>query len=441
VTIFRLAIAIGIALVALTACESPSVDKILKPFRKPEKILPGERVEVITETSPIVVEEGANGQTIQVPGMVANADWSQPGGNASNNPGHLSFSGSGQKLWAANAGKGSSDDSRVTAAPVAYGGRVYVMDAEGAVSAFSAQSGGRNWRVSLTPEGEDDDGIIGGGVAAAGGRVFAASGFGFVTAMDPASGNRLWTHDLGIPARSAPTAADGRVYVVSSDNRVFALSAEDGTELWSYRGIPETTRLLSSASPAVSSKYVVVPYSSGEIIAFNVADGKPIWADSLTRTRSFTSISGLTEVAARPVINGDIVYAVGVSGRLVAVRASSGERLWNHNLAGAQTPYLIGNTLFVVGLDGRLIAFDHLSGDPRWITRLPGEARTTWAGPVAAGGSLWLVSSKGKLVSVSPNSGEVTSERPIGDEAYLAPIVAGGRLYVLTDDADLVAFN
>lgn len=428
--------------VGLTACEtSTAVDRVLSPFRKKEKILPGERVDVITETNPIEVSQEAGAQGVALPQAISNGDWSQPGGTASNNPGHLAFSGTGQRAWISNAGRGSSDDSRISAAPVIAGGRVFVMDAEGAVSAFSSQGGGRIWRTSLTPEDEDDDGVIGGGVASDGGLVFAASGFGFVTALDPSSGQRIWTADLGIPVRSAPTAFGGRVYVVTSDNRVFALSSADGSQIWSYRGISETTRLLSSASPAVSNEYVVVPYSSGEIIAFKTSDGQPIWADSLTRTRSFTSVSGLSEVAARPVISGGIVYAVGVSGRLVAVKASTGERLWTHNLSSTQTPYLIGNTLYVVGLDRRLIAFDSASGKVRWISKLPGESRDSWAGPVGAGGRLWLSSSKGALITVDPSNGQVTSERAIGDETYLAPIVAGGQIFVLTDKANLVAFN
>ncbi len=428
--------------VGVTACGGgESFDRLTKPFRKKEKILPGERIDVITEANPLQVSPGASSQGVLVPQAQTNVNWSQPGGNAANNPGHLAFPGTGQKAWVARAGKGSSDDSRISAAPVVGGGRVFVMDAEGEVSAFSTQGGGRIWQTSLTPEDEDNDGIIGGGVAFDGGLVFAASGFGFVTALDQSSGQRIWTQELGIPVRSAPTAVDGKVYVVTSDNRVFALSQADGSQIWSYRGISETTRLLSSASPAVSNKYVIVPYSSGEIIAFQVADGKPIWADSLTRTRSFTSLSGITEVAARPVINGGVVFAVGVSGRLVAVKADSGERLWTHNLSSTQTPYLLGNTLFVVGLDRKLVAFDTSSGEVRWISELPGESRDSWAGPVGAGGRLWLTSSTGTLISVDPSNGQVTSERSIGDETFLSPVVASGLIFVLTDEANLVAFN
>jgi hypothetical protein len=38
-------------------------------------------------------------------------------------------------------------------------------------------------------------------------------------------------------------------------------------------------------------------------------------------------------------------------------------------------------------------------------------------------------------------TGKVESKLPLPGPAYIAPVVAGGRLYVLTDAAQLVAFQ
>jgi outer membrane protein assembly factor BamB len=60
---------------------------------------------------------------------------------------------------------------------------------------------------------------------------------------------------------------------------------------------------------------------------------------------------------------------------------------------------------------------------------------------VLAGGRLWLASSKGQLVGVDPASGRVASTEEIGNPVLIAPVVAGGRLYVLGDNARLYAFQ
>jgi hypothetical protein len=60
---------------------------------------------------------------------------------------------------------------------------------------------------------------------------------------------------------------------------------------------------------------------------------------------------------------------------------------------------------------------------------------------VLAGNRLWLTSSKGQLTSVDANTGKVASTQDLGSPIFIAPVVAGGRMYVLTDTAKLLAFN
>jgi hypothetical protein len=60
---------------------------------------------------------------------------------------------------------------------------------------------------------------------------------------------------------------------------------------------------------------------------------------------------------------------------------------------------------------------------------------------VLAGSRLWLVSSKGQLVGVEPTNGKVVSSNDLGYPVFIAPVVAGGRMFVLTDSARLLAFD
>jgi sugar lactone lactonase YvrE len=60
---------------------------------------------------------------------------------------------------------------------------------------------------------------------------------------------------------------------------------------------------------------------------------------------------------------------------------------------------------------------------------------------VLAGDRLWVTSSKGQLVGVDPGNGRVASTQELGTTVLIAPVVAGGRLFVLSDDARLMAFH
>jgi outer membrane protein assembly factor BamB len=408
------------------------------PFAKKEVPLPGERIAVITEPSVASVDPAEVGRPIQLPSAQANASWSQPGGSPSNNLGHLALSDQPRKVWSADAGTGSSSSGRLSAVPLVDGGKVYTLDAGGTVTAFSSASGARVWSASVTPDNEKSREGFGGGLAMDGGRLYAATGYGTVVGIDPSNGSILWTKRIGKPIRSSPTAAGGKIYFVSTDNILYALNDSDGQQLWTARGLPQPASLLSNVSPAVGGNVVIAPFPAGDVVAYEVSSGKAAWTDSLTRS-SETTAAGILGDPARPVIDHGVVFAVSHGGKMIAVSESTGERVWTRNLGSTQMPWIAGDTVYVVDLNGKLIALSRADGKVRWTADLPASGR--WNGPLLAGGKLWLVSGDGLLVGADARTGQVSSQVDLGAKVFVSPVVAGGRMYILADDAELIALN
>ncbi len=401
--------------------------------------LDGERKAVLKKKGAISIDLQSNEAPVAVPAAVTNRDWAQPGGSPSNAPQHVALGTSLKRAWRSSAGQGSSSQGRLTASPIAVGNRVFTLDTEATVYAFDASSGKRLWRAELTPEEEEEEEGYGGGVASENGKVFAAIGFGYVVALNPADGKVLWSKSIGVPIRSAPTAAGGRVYVTTVNNEVFALSQTDGEVVWKYAGVAETAGLLSSTSPAVSEGKVVVPYTSGEIVAFDSTEGFPVWSDTLTRAGGLSSLANINDIAGRPVIDRGTVFAISHSGRMLAVSLDSGERVWEQNISGTQTPWAAGNYVFVITQRGVLMALSRKTGGVRWVLEL--DTNNEWSGPVLAGGRLLMVSSSGLFVSASPETGQVIEKIELGEKILISPIVAGSTVYLMTDDADLIAMR
>lgn len=448
--------ALGLSLAVMAGgCASDSLPSLpsvsqLNPFKEKQQPLPGKRVPIIPASEKVAGELAPADAPIVLPAPRVNDSWSQPGGDANNAPGHLALTGGVREIWSASAGEGSSKTGRVMASPIIYDGRIFALDADATISAFSLSGGSAVWRQSLKPEKEMSSGGMfslggggsgggyGGGIAADGGRIYAASGFGNVVALDPASGKRLWEKNLGAPVRAAPTAAGERVFVVTTQGRFVCLSGVDGTELWSSRGLPAQASLMTSTSPAVDGDIVVVPFPSGDVMALKVADGSPVWTENLARTRTSSQLTSLSD-AARPAISSGTVYAVGHAGRMIATQSNTGERLWSLSVPGTQTPWVAGDSVFVVDTSGQLMAVSRVGGKIQWTMKLPGAGK--WSGPTLAGGTLWLASSKGDLVGVEATTGRVASQQNLGTAVYIAPVVAQGRMFVLTDNAKLIAFN
>jgi outer membrane protein assembly factor BamB len=434
-----------LAATLLAGCSSVSeyTDSI-NPFSTKQKILPGDRQPLFEGADPM--QQAAN-SSASIGSASGGQDWPQAGGNESNDPGNVAISVTGQQAWRASIGSSggglTASGMRAAARPVASGGRLFVYKPTGEVIAMST-GGARAWTKNLRPEGESDV-AAGGGVAVDGGRVFAATGYRKLAALDAGSGQELWSIDLNAPARGAPAAGSGYVFIVTQTNEVYAVKQEDGTVAWTYSGVEENAGLLSAAAPAISGGTVVVPFSSGEIMAFDIKKGEPVWSEGVSRSFRTLALSTLADVAASPVVSGGTVYATGVGGKIVAASLKTGERQWEQDAGSVHTPVVSGNAVFMVTLDDKMVALDRKTGEPLWRADLPQldnkKKRRNWAGPVLANGTLVAFSNDGRIALVDAASGQIQSVRDISAKVFVTPIVAGGRIVVLEGDSGIAGFN
>ncbi|WP_245648985.1 outer membrane protein assembly factor BamB family protein [Magnetovibrio blakemorei] len=431
---------VAILVMGLSACESWMGGSEAPP-------LPGERISVLKHESALQPETTLETVEIRLPAPSPTPDWPQSGGYANHAMHHISAAPQLSERWSTDIGAGASAGERLTATPIIADGRIFTMDTDSDVSAFDAANGKLLWRTELTPD-EEDDGHIPGGLAYENGRVFAGTGFAQVIALDAASGQIVWRKAVSGPVRSAPTARGGRVFAVALDNKLHALSALDGSLLWTHSGSAELAMLLGAASPAVDQGVVVVPYTSGELAAVKVDNGRQLWLDSLTTRRQTDATAALAHIRANPVIDRGIVFAISHSGLMVAIDLRSGTRLWEKNIGGQESFWVAGDYLFTLTGDEELLAMERNTGRILWVRSLPRwddidarEGAIVWTGPLLVSDRLIVASSRGVAIAISPYTGDILGSVEMPDGVSVPPVVAGETVYFLSDDATLTAYR
>jgi outer membrane protein assembly factor BamB len=432
-------------------------------FAAEEVKIQGERISIIATEGELASDPMLAATKMELPAPRRNMEWAQPGGTPDNHMGNLMAEGSLAQVWSVSAGKGTDDDSRLTAPPIVAGGLVYVLDAETHVYAFNAKTGEAVWDRSLAPvdpsarswfglfrsgNAIDPTKGFGGGIAYSGGKLFAATGFANLIALDAKTGQVLWTANTVVPVHSAPVVVENRIYIITQENETQARDIADGRLIWEHRGTVETAGILSSANVAVAGDTIITPYSSGELFALRAQNGTPAWNDTLTRSGNVTSLTIINDIAGRPVIDRNMVFAVSHSGTLAAINFRSGSRAWTRNIAGIQTPLVAGEYVFIVSTDGLVVCMNRGDGRVRWTAQLPAfgdpagkRDPIVWTGPLLVSNFLVLVSSDGQARLLSPYTGEGLGTTAIPDGTFIAPVVADGTMYVLTNEAELVALR
>ncbi len=393
------------------------------------------------------VDPALEAVAVVIPPAQVNPDWSQAGGTASKSYGHLAIGAAPSELWHARIA-GSSNKRRLAAAPVVGNGTLFAVDTDGVIHAFDANNGAVKWTYKMPVPKKIQSSAFGGGVSYSNGRAYATNGVGDVLALDAESGKVIWSVKPSGPLRGAPTIAFDSIFVMTQDNQVISLNAADGAIRWTESGSVGQAGVFGVAAPAAAQGSILAGYSSGELAAYRYENGRELWLDSLSRTNISTEVGALTDVDADPIIDNGRVYALGQGGRMAAYELTTGQRIWELNLAGISTPALAGEWIFTLTDDARLLAIARGSGKVRWLTQLDEwknakkkKTRIFWTGPVLAGNRLWIANSRGSVMAVDVLTGTPSPFRDVKASVSLAPIVANQTLYLLDDKGTIHAWR
>lgn len=432
-----------------------------------------ERISILELSEALTVTGTITPDQIVLPPAYVNTDWPQVAGNTAHVVQNTAASGPLRQIWSTDIGKGSGRKTRVLASPIISDGVIYTMDGNNNVSAVSEQNGEKLWSFKVEVEerektrvgrtgivdrirdplsftdgsGRDKEGV-GGGVAIDGNTLFVASGLGAVVALDPKTGAEKWRYEARTPMHSAPVASNGRVFVVSDDNEVFAFNANTGEVLWTYQAIVEMARMLTSPAPAVVDDVVIVPFSSGELVALQVQNGGVLWQDSLSSSARLTPLASLNDIAAGPAVADGYVIASAQSGVMTAFDLRTGQRIWRQPAGTTGFPLVVGDFVYAVTTEGQVVCLSKLDGTVIWLQQLQAfknakkrKKRIVWAGPIMAGNRLFLISSKGEISLINPLDGSFVNSGKIGGGVFVSPIIANETVYVVTDEAKLIALR
>ena len=431
-------------LVPLSACSS--FDD-WDPFNKKVEPLPGERISVLSNERSLRADVAPGEANVLLPAPTPNPEWPMAGGYANHAMHHVTVNDQLVEVWSSDIGTGADDEAKFVGTPIVAAQKVFAMDTQSEVTAFAMETGNKLWNTDLEQDFDDED-HIGGGLAYERGRVFVATGFGIVFALNADTGAIEWQKDLKTPLRAAPTVRGGRVYISSVDNNLYTLDARNGEQLWTHAGAQEVATLLGGASPAVEGSTVVVPYTSGELFALDVTDGRELWRDNLISIRRTDAIAALAQIRGRPIIDRGLVIAISHAGIMAAIDLRTGRRKWARDIGGAESPWVAGDYIFAITNEREIVCVSRDDGKILWVRGLPRfedpkdqEGPITWSGPILVGDRLILAGSNGEALAISPYDGHILGAQDMPASVSVPPIVAGGYVFFLADDADLLAYR
>ena len=428
--------------IALTACA------------KDERILQGEREgireEIVdpAEVPVAAIAEDPN-RPLELPAMQSNSEWLQGISTPATRIAHPALSSSPRLAWSVSIGDGDGRKNRITADPVVGDGRIYTLDAQARVTAVST-SGQVLWSTDLVPPNDSGTDASGGGLAYANGTLYVSSGFGLMTALNGATGEEVWQQNLRATGSGSPTVSGDLVYLVAGDEIAWALETSNGRIRWQLGATPDINNVMGGPAPAVTEKYVIFAFGSGELQGAFRKGGLRLWDAQVAGQRLGYSSARIGDITGDPVVVGNNIYVGSHSGRTVALNIGNGKRIWTAGDGALNPIWPAGDSVFLVSDRNELIRLNAEDGTKIWGEELPFFTKErprrqaeiiAHHGPIIAGGNLIVASNDAQLRLFDPASGALRGSVAMPGGATTNPVVAGNTLYVVSSKGQLIAFR
>ncbi|HVS12450.1 MAG TPA: PQQ-binding-like beta-propeller repeat protein [Thermoanaerobaculia bacterium] len=317
------------------------------------------------------------------------------------------------------------------------------------VEAFDRSDGRRLWQHRVPAQGElpavhEKHNLATPSPVTDGETVWAWFGTGQVVALAVADGAVRWQRHLGEELGafainwghgSSPALHRDLLYLLCyHDERavLLAVEARTGATRWQAQG-PAGARSYSTPTPiATPEREELIVNSTAGLHAYDPATGDLLWhADGEHRFG----------VPVPSYVDGVLYASRGYrSGPYLAMRpGGAGDVTGSHTLWRVDTgaPYvsslLVHNGLLYLAADhGVVTAIDAVSGERVWRERTGGIFS---ASPVAGDGKLYLMSETGAVfVYAAGREPRLLARNQIDGRIVASPAIAGGRIFVRTDD-------
>ncbi|HEY3268220.1 MAG TPA: PQQ-binding-like beta-propeller repeat protein [Armatimonadota bacterium] len=341
-------------------------------------------------------------------------------------------------------------------APVVAGHTLFLAS-QSNLYALDAETGEQKWKYPAEgPIGTPTAATIKATPAVADGLVFVGASDGVMYAIDAATGTLKWQYQTNGHIRFAPTIVDKTLYFGSDDYKVYALDVDTGKPAMD----PIKTENSIVGSPAFADNLLYFTSADLHFYAANASTGNLKYKIRLTNGNVYSS----------PVASDRYVFVVG--GNVLYAMMRSGSVRWAYTAHNpiTNTPLVTDDGVYFGDRAGRFYGLD-AKGREKW-TITDNAARTmlftdkpkptaaagsdpylqlagaVFSSAIQSGKNILVGTNRGFLYAIDAATGKVNweygmfADLPKGTYPNIAspPVIANGRLYVMSDDGFLHCF-
>lgn len=336
-----------------------------------------------------------------------------------------------KELWSVDTGLGV-EQLFVKFFPLLLNDRIVVTDRNGKVSAFNIKTGDRLWETELNT-------VISGGVGGNEKNLVVTSRNGHVFLLD-SKGQLIWQVDASSEVLMPAQIAGNLIIIRSVDGLISALNIDDGSVVWTFKRDVPALSLRGNSSPIIKQGYIFNGLDNGRLVTLDLLDGHTVFDIAVATPSGRSELERLVDVDGHAVIEKDMLYMSSYQGRIVSIDVRRGQLSWSRKLSTYSGVGYSSSGLFISDDKDFIWALDSSNGATLWKQEKLKARQITR--PVAIKKALVVADFESYLHFLSPFDGHfIARVETDGSGIIVPPIERDGRLYVITRDGELSAFE
>jgi outer membrane protein assembly factor BamB len=328
----------------------------------------------------------------------------------------------------------------VISSPTVSNDIAYFGSTDSYIYAVDARSGALIWKFKTGAPVESS-------VALANGLIYTGGDDGYVYCLNPCTGAQQWKTFVNgnlpftfgnLVLKSSPAVADGKVYVGSLDGYLYALDWNTGSILWKTQAAGPVESSPAYVDGAVY--FTAEEPSTGMVYKLDAATGAVQWNFSIAYRPSFT---GGNQMLGSPSVADGKVFASSNWGDYYALDTSSGAEIW-HFYDNTATEFIVSSPIWVNGTVYLIDKFDltavnGTTGSAIWSKYTGDEL---YVSPSYADGKVYMVTSQRNIFVLDvTNKGNIIANASTLSSSWSSPTIANNRLFIGCNDWNVYSFK
>ncbi len=326
--------------------------------------------------------------------------------------------------------------------PINYDNAIYVASRSGQVKAIDLSNGHTIWDQNLSKSTlfSSKTALFSGGVSADDKYVYVGSERAVVYALDRNDGSVIWEKPVKGEVLARPVSSEDKLIVYTASGNLQALNRNTGEDVWDVMLEVPPLSLRGNSTPTIAHGAAILGDDTGHVNAYYINDGQLIWQQRISQPSGSTEIAKLNDVDSTPVIEGNLAYAIGYNGNVVALDLSNGQIVWRKEMGSTHSFAVDTQQLFVVDQDDNVQAVSKNGGAVLWTQADLLHRQLT--DPVIYENYIVVGDFEGYLYWLSKDNGNVVAKTQVSSSGLISkPLVVDNKIIVQAKNGDIYAFT